>query len=64
MTVCACLGPQNGQPLCPCQMRAGASCSYFAPQFLPLTRPRPPFEVTNPLLPLRSPPDWRDSGPD
>ena len=21
VTNCACLGPQNGQPLCPCQMR-------------------------------------------
>jgi hypothetical protein len=20
--MCACLGPQNGEPLCPCQMRA------------------------------------------
>jgi hypothetical protein len=22
MTTCFCLGPQNGEPLCPCQMRA------------------------------------------
>jgi hypothetical protein len=22
MSMCACLGPQNGQPLCPCKMRA------------------------------------------
>lgn len=21
-TTCACLGPQNGEPLCPCQMQA------------------------------------------
>lgn len=21
-TMCACMGPQNGEPLCPCQMRA------------------------------------------
>lgn len=22
MSMCACMGPQNGEPLCPCQMRA------------------------------------------
>lgn len=22
MAMCNCMGPQNGQPLCPCQMRA------------------------------------------
>jgi len=23
MNFCACLGPQNGDPVCPCQMRSG-----------------------------------------
>ena len=30
--MCACLGPQNGQPLCPCRMRA-ARDYYFAPSW-------------------------------
>lgn len=25
MSVCFCMGPQNGEPLCPCQMRAARS---------------------------------------
>lgn len=30
LTACACLGPMNGEPLCPCQMRAGGDTG---PQF-------------------------------
>lgn len=29
MTTCNCMGPQNGQPLCPCLMRAIPSASEF-----------------------------------
>lgn len=23
MTACACMGPQNGEPVCPCRMKSG-----------------------------------------
>jgi len=32
MATCCCLGPQNGQPLCPCQMRAAEG--WIAPRTL------------------------------
>lgn len=34
MSICACMGPQNGEPLCPCAMRAVkgyTSFNYVAP---------------------------------
>lgn len=30
--MCACLGPQNGEPLCPCKMRAARE--YMAPGYV------------------------------
>lgn len=29
MNACFCIGPQNGEPYCPCQMREGRDCSDF-----------------------------------
>lgn len=30
MSACACLGPQNGEPACPCRMRSGS----YSPDWL------------------------------
>lgn len=38
MANCCCLGPQNGEPLCPCQMRA-ARQHFGIPQQLPTMQP-------------------------
>lgn len=30
-TMCACMGPQNGEPLCPCQMRLARQHFHIDP---------------------------------
>ncbi len=33
MATCHCMGPQNGEPLCPCQMRAVANVAAIVATF-------------------------------
>lgn len=35
MSMCACMGPQRGEPLCPCKMRAVERSRPRAPQLAP-----------------------------
>jgi len=32
MSMCFCMGPQNGQPLCPCMMQAKDKTEYLKPE--------------------------------
>lgn len=40
---CACMGPQNGEPECPCRMRARKERQSWTPEYL-----RPLFTETKP----------------
>jgi hypothetical protein len=48
MGACFCIGPQNGEPKCPCQMR---NVSMVNGRYV--TRPRDLGPVIQPLIPLK-----------
>lgn len=39
MSACACMGPQKGEPLCPCQMRAARE--HLMRELPPIMQPQP-----------------------
>lgn len=52
--MCACLGPQHGEPLCPCRMRERGYGRL--PTYIPATKPTtrwPEPEIVSPPPPIK-----------
>jgi hypothetical protein len=59
---CACLGPQNGEPLCPCRMRA-ARAHFGTHEVWQMPRKVEPIKIPISLLmELAEHLQWRDEG--